>query len=57
MDADQEYTLLSLLEWQDRRDRWEAIPEDARGEFVAELALLMVHLAVREHDGDGSDHG
>ena len=57
MDGDQEHTLFSLLEWQDRQHRWEAIPEDARREFVAELARLMVHLAVREQDGDGSDHG
>ena len=57
MDADQEHTLFSLLEWQDRQHRWEAIPEDARREFVAKLARLMVHLAVRERDGDGPDHG
>ena len=57
MDADQEHTLFSLLEWQDRQHRWEAIPEDARREFVSELARLMVHLAVRERDGDGPDHG
>ena len=57
MDADQEYTLFSLPEWRDRHHRWEAIPEDARREFVAELARLMVHVAVREQDGDGSEHG
>ena len=57
LDADQEHTLLSLLEWLDRQQRWESIPEAARREFVAELARLMARLAVREQDGDGSDHG
>ena len=57
MDADQEHTLFSLLEWLDRRQRWEAIPEDARREVVAELARLMIRLVVREQNGDGSDHG
>ena len=55
MEPHQERTLLSLLEWQDRQRRWEAIAEDARREFVAELARLMVRVAVRER-GDGADH-
>ena len=57
MDANLEQTLFSLLEWQDRQQRWESLPEAARREFVAELARLMERLAVREQDGDGSDHG
>ncbi len=57
MEPDRELTLLSLLEWRERRQRWEAIPENARRELVAELARLMVRLAVREQDDDGADHG
>ena len=57
MDADLEQTLFSLQEWRDRQQRWESLPEAARREFVAELARLMGRLAVREQDGDGSDHG
>ena len=56
MDRDRELTLLSLLEWRDRQQRWEAVPADARREFVAELARLMVRQAVRERDDDGTDH-
>ena len=57
MDADLEQTLFSLLEWQDRQQRRESLQEAARGEFAAELARLMERLAVREQDGDGSNHG
>ena len=57
MDTLQERTLLSLLEWRDRQQRWEAIPEDSRREFVTELARLMVRLAIREQNNDGADHG
>ena len=56
MDADLEQTLFSLLVWQDRQQRWESLPEAGRREIVAELARLMERLAVREQDGDGSDH-
>lgn len=56
MDRDRELTLLSLLEWRERQQRWEAVPADARREFVAELARLMVSQAVRERDDDGTDH-
>ncbi|MCY4498476.1 MAG: hypothetical protein OXC14_14445 [Rhodospirillaceae bacterium] len=57
MDPELERTLLSVLEWQERWRRWEAIPADARQEFVTELARLMVRLAVRGQDDDGADHG
>lgn len=57
MEPDREPALLSLLEWQDRQRRWEAVPEDARREFVAELARLMVRAAVREQDDDRADRG
>ena len=56
MDRDRELTLLSLLEWRERQQRCEAVPSDARREFVAELARLMVRQAVRERDDDGTDH-
>ena len=57
MEPDREPALLSLLEWQDRQRRWEAVPEDARREFAAELARLMVRAAVREQDDDRADRG
>lgn len=57
MEPKRDLTLLSLLEWKDRQDRWEAIPEGARREFVTELARLMVRAAVRERDDDRAHHG
>ncbi len=57
MEPDQEPALLSLLAWQDRQRRWEAVPEDARRAFVTELAGLMVRVTVREQDGDRAHHG
>ena len=57
MDPELERTLLTTLEWQDRWRRWEAIPADARRDFVMELARLMVRLTTRRRDDDGADHG
>lgn len=57
MEPKRDLTLLSILEWQDRQDRWEAIPEEARREFETELARLMVRAAIREQDGDRAHHG
>ena len=56
MERKRDLTLLSLLEWQDRQDRWEAIPEEARREFETELARLMVRAAVREQNDDRAHH-
>lgn len=45
------------MEWQERWRRWEVIPEDARREFVTELARLMIRVASREQNDDRPDHG
>ena len=44
--------LLTLLEWQDRTDRWLAFPEPARQELVKELARLSTEVAVGEADDE-----
>lgn len=41
-------TLLALLEWQDRTERWMRFPEPARTALVSELARLMVRVAREE---------
>ena len=41
MDADREASLLSLLDWEEQRDRWLAIPEADRMSRVRNLARLM----------------
>lgn len=46
-----ELTLLALLEWQDRTDRWRRFPETARAALVSELARLMTQVA-SEESGD-----
>lgn len=43
-----ELTLLALLEWQDRTDRWMRFPETARAALVSELARLMRQVASAE---------
>ncbi len=57
MAQDRERTLLSLLEWREQQQRWESIPEEARQAFIEVLADLMIRVAAREQDDDGTDHG
>ena len=57
MESDRELALLALMEWEDRRDRWLAIPARERVRFVQELARLMVRMADGETaDEPGEDH-
>lgn len=49
--GEEELTLLALLEWQDRTDRWLQFPETARAALVSELARLMTRVA-SEESGD-----
>ena len=39
------------------QQRWESIPEEARQAFIEVLADLMIRVAAREQDDDGTDHG
>ena len=60
MEADRELALLALMEWEDRWDRWLAIPAADRERFVQEMARLMVRMADGETADDGQpgeDHG
>lgn len=45
-------TLLALLEWQDRTDRWMRFPEADRAALVSELARLMVRVATGESEDE-----
>ncbi len=47
-----ELTLLALLEWQDRTERWMRFPEADRVALVSELAWLMVQVATEESNDD-----
>ena len=53
MDAQQEQSLLALLEWEERRDRWLAVPEADRVRLVETLARVMIRIADR---GVGNEH-
>lgn len=52
-----ELTLLALLEWQDRTDRWMRFPEADRAALVSELARLMVRVATGESDDERQREG
>ena len=45
MDRERERSLLALLEWEERVERWLRIPTPDREAFVQELAGLMVRQA------------
>ena len=45
MDGERERSLLALLEWEERVERWLRIPTPDREAFVQELAGLMVRQA------------
>ena len=47
-----ELTLLALLEWQDRTDRWKRFPKADRSALVTELARLMTRVASEESDDE-----
>ena len=58
MDPDREQSLLALLEWEERRDRWLEVPPESRERVIEELARLMIRMAIEEpeHDSSGEDH-
>ena len=59
MDRERERSLLALLEWEERVERWLRIPAPDREAFVQELAGLMVRQASRRGRSDErvvSDH-
>ena len=52
MDRERERSLLALLEWEERVERWLRIPPPDREAFVRELAGLMVRQAHRRGRSD-----
>ena len=44
MDKERELSLLALLEWEERVERWLQVPPPDREAFVQELAGLIVNL-------------
>ena len=57
MDADREQSLLALLEWEERRDRWLEVPSASRERVIEELARLMVRIALEEPEHDSPGEG
>ena len=53
-----ELPLLTVLAWEERWDRWNAVPQESRRRLVRELARVMIRLADaesrNEHDEDCS---
>ena len=53
-----ELPLLTALAWEERWDRWHAVPQENRHRLVRELARVMIRLADaesrHEHDEDCS---
>ena len=51
-----ELPLLTVLAWEERWERWYAVPPDSRQRLVRELARVMIRLADaesrHEHDED-----
>ena len=45
---DRQLTLLGLLAWEERTERWLSYPQDAREAVTQELARLIVRVAVEE---------
>ena len=52
MDRERERSLLALLEWEERVERWLQVPPPDREAFVQELAGLMVRQANRRGMSD-----
>ena len=52
MDKERELSLLALLEWEERVERWLQVPPPDREAFVQELAGLMVRHANRRGRSD-----
>ena len=55
-EEQQELPLLTVLAWEERWERWHAVPPDRRQRLVRELARVMIRLADaesrNEHDED-----
>ena len=47
MDPERELSLLALLEWEERIERWLRVSAPDREVFVEELARLMVQQEIR----------
>lgn len=52
MDRERELSLLALLEWEERVERWLQVPLPDREAFVKEMAGLMVRQANRRGMSD-----
>ena len=52
MDRERELSLLALLEWEERVERWLRLPAPDREAFVREMAGLMVRQANRRGMSD-----
>ena len=52
MDAQQEQSLLALLEWEERRDRWLAVPAPDRMRLIESLAQVLIRIADRGADDE-----
>ena len=52
MDKERELSLLALLEWEERVERWLQVPPPDREAFVQEMAGLMVRQASRRGMSD-----
>jgi hypothetical protein len=57
-EEQRELPLLTVLAWEARWDRWNAVPQESRRRLVRELARVMIRLADaesrNEHDEDRS---